>query len=52
VAQLADVAAVALYAFIVSSILLLVLHKLLGLRVDDKSEQTGLDIAQHRERLG
>ena len=51
-AQAIDVGAVALYAFVASLVLLLVLQKVMGLRVDDRTEQAGLDIAQHRERLG
>jgi Amt family ammonium transporter len=33
-------------------LLLVVARLLVGRRVDEQSEQSGLDIAQHRERLG
>jgi Amt family ammonium transporter len=52
VTQLLDVGAVAIYAFVASSLLLLLLHRTMGLRVDERTEAAGLDIAQHRERLG
>lgn len=50
--QALGVLAVAAYAFIASSLLLLVIRATLGLRVDERAETAGLDIAQHRERLG
>jgi ammonium transporter, Amt family len=34
-----------------TAVLLLVTKFVVGLRVDEQTEQTGLDIAQHRERL-
>ena len=34
-----------------TAILLLVTKGIVGLRVDENSEQTGLDISQHRERI-
>ena len=37
---------------LVTAALLWVVNFAMGLRVDEQSEQTGLDIAQHRERLG
>ena len=40
------------YAAVMSVVLLLVTQFLVGLRVDEQTEQTGLDIGQHRERLG
>lgn len=44
--------AVALYSLAVTAVLLWGVNFAMGLRVDEQSEQTGLDIAQHRERLG
>jgi Amt family ammonium transporter len=40
------------YSAVVSALLLIVIGKLIGLRVDEAGEQTGLDITQHRERIG
>jgi Amt family ammonium transporter len=50
--QAIGVAAVFGYAAVASVVLLLVTRVLVGLRVDDQVEQAGLDIGQHRERLG
>ena len=50
--QAIGVAAVFAYALVCSAILLLVTKVLVGLRVDEQTEQAGLDIGQHRERLG
>ena len=50
--QLIGVAAVAAYSLVMTALLLLVTKVIVGLRVDEQSELTGLDIAQHRERLG
>jgi Amt family ammonium transporter len=44
--------AVLVYGGGVSALLLIGLRAVIGLRVDEASEQTGLDIAQHRERIG
>ena len=44
--------AVLLYGAVMSAVLLIVVGKLIGLRVDEASEQIGLDISQHRERIG
>jgi Amt family ammonium transporter len=52
VTQAIGVVAVTLYSLVMTAILLVVTKIIVGLRVDDQSEQTGLDIAQHRERLG
>ena len=52
VAQLVDVAAVFFYSGIMTLVLLLVTKVLVGLRVDEQVELNGLDIGQHRERLG
>jgi Amt family ammonium transporter len=40
------------YSLVCTAILLLVTKLLVGLRVDDQTELAGLDIGQHRERLG
>ncbi|MEP6790801.1 MAG: ammonium transporter [Ramlibacter sp.] len=49
--QAIDAGAVLLYSSIMTAILLLVTKGIVGLRVDEQSEQTGLDVAQHRERI-
>jgi Amt family ammonium transporter len=43
---------VLIYSLFGTALLLWVTLMITGLRVDEQSEQTGLDIAQHRERLG
>ena len=50
--QLIAVLAVAAYSLVMTAVLLLVTKWIVGLRVDEQSELNGLDIAQHRERLG
>ena len=40
------------YSLVATAALLWITGCLVDLRVDEQSEQTGLDIAQHRERLG
>jgi Amt family ammonium transporter len=50
--QAIGVGAVFCYAAVVSVVLLLVTRVLVGLRVDEQVELAGLDIGQHRERLG
>jgi len=50
--QAIGVAAVAAYACVVSAFLLLIVKVVMGLRVDERTETVGLDIGQHRERLG
>ena len=50
--QAIGVGAVAAYSLVVTAALLWAVNFAMGLRVDEQSEQTGLDIAQHRERLG
>ena len=40
------------YSLVVTAALLWLVNFAMGLRVDEQSEQTGLDIAQHREHLG
>ncbi|HSV35029.1 MAG TPA: ammonium transporter [Ramlibacter sp.] len=49
--QAIGVLAVAGYSLVVSGVLLIVTKLIVGLRVDEQTEQSGLDIAQHRERL-
>jgi Amt family ammonium transporter len=43
--------AVMLYSLVMTALLLWVTKLIVGLRVDEQSELTGLDIAQHRERI-
>ncbi|RZJ61710.1 MAG: ammonium transporter [Acidovorax sp.] len=50
--QAIGVGAVMAYSLVVTGVLLWITNFVVGLRVDELSEQTGLDIAQHRERLG
>jgi len=50
--QAIGVGAVAAYSAVASLLVLWLTHVLVGLRVDENDEQTGLDIAQHRERIG
>jgi Amt family ammonium transporter len=50
--QLIGVVAVFAYALVGTAILLIFTKVLIGLRVDEQTEQAGLDIGQHRERLG
>lgn len=50
--QALGVGAVFVYALVGSAVLLLVTRVLVGLRVDEQTEQAGLDIGQHRESLG
>jgi Amt family ammonium transporter len=50
--QLLGVVAVAVYSGVMSAALLWVTKVIVGLRVDENSEITGLDITQHRERMG
>lgn len=50
--QLLGVVAVLLYSATMSAVLLGVTKVIVGLRVDDASEATGLDISQHREQMG
>lgn len=47
--QLMGIVAVALYSFVVSVIILKVVDALVGLRVDERSEEQGLDITLHGE---
>ena len=50
--QLLGVVAVLLYSATMSVLLLWVTKVIVGLRVDDASEEAGLDISQHREQMG
>ena len=50
--QAIGVGAVMAYSLVATAALLWITNFAMGLRVDVQSEQTGLDIAQHRERLG
>jgi Amt family ammonium transporter len=50
--QAISVLAVAGFSLVMTTLLLLVTQVVVGLRVDEQTEQTGLDIGQHRERLG
>ncbi len=52
VTQAIGVGAVMAYSLVVTAVLLWITNFVVGLRVDEQSEQAGLDIAQHRERLG
>ncbi|MXW87527.1 MAG: ammonium transporter [Boseongicola sp. SB0673_bin_14] len=50
VGQLGGVVVVGLYAIVITIIITLVLKALIGMRVDEETEVTGLDIAQSGER--
>lgn len=50
--QAIGVGAVMAYSLVVTGALLWIINFAMGVRVDEQSERTGLDIAQHRERLG
>ena len=50
--QLAGVAIVVAYSAVMSALLLWVTKVIVGLRVDDESELIGLDLSQHREKIG
>ncbi len=47
--QLIAIAVTGLYSFVVSVIILKIIDKIIGLRVDAESEVSGLDISQHGE---
>lgn len=49
VSQIIGVVIVIAYSFIVTAIMLKVIDKLIGLRVDEESESEGLDLSQHGE---
>ena len=48
--QALAVAVVAAYSFAASALIALAIKRTIGLRVDDESEEVGLDISQHGER--
>ena len=50
--QMLTVLVVAVFSFVATGVLLWLTDRLVGLRVSDASEQTGLDLSLHRERLG
>jgi ammonium transporter, Amt family len=52
VVQLVGVGAVMIYSALLTALLLWLTILIVGLRVDEQSELTGLDISQHRERMG
>ncbi|PZQ67606.1 MAG: ammonia channel protein [Variovorax paradoxus] len=52
ITQATAVGAVALYSAIGTAVVLAIVRVLVGLRVDDEAERLGLDLAEHRERLG
>lgn len=52
VAQLMGVVAVMAYSALATAVLLVLIQFTVGLRVDEKAETVGLDISQHRERMG
>jgi Amt family ammonium transporter len=49
--QALSAGSVLLYSGTMTAVLLLVTRFIVGLRVDEQTEQSGVDIAQHRERL-
>ncbi|WP_298434040.1 ammonium transporter [Ottowia sp.] len=51
-AQVLGAVGVLVYSGLATALLLWLVDRTLGLRVDPKTEQTGLDLAVHRERLG
>jgi Amt family ammonium transporter len=50
--QAIGVGAVMAYSLVMTAVLLMVTKLIVGLRVGEQAELSGLDIAQHRERLG
>jgi Amt family ammonium transporter len=48
-AQIIAILVTAAYSFVISVILLKIIDKVIGLRVDEESEVNGLDISQHGE---
>jgi ammonium transporter, Amt family len=49
VSQMTGIVSVGVYAFIISWILLKIIDKILGLRVNEESENLGLDLTEHSE---
>ncbi|OYT90191.1 MAG: ammonia channel protein [Burkholderiales bacterium PBB3] len=52
VAQLIGIGAVVAYSGVMTAVLLWVTKIIVGLRVDDNAEAAGLDLSQHREKMG
>ena len=52
VTQLIGIAVVVLYSGVMTAVLLWVTKVIVGLRVNDAAEAAGLDISQHREKMG
>ena len=52
VAQLIGIGAVVVYSGVMTAVLLWVTKIIVGLRVDDNAEAAGLDLSQHREKMG
>ena len=52
VTQLIGIAVVVLYSGLMTAVLLWVTKVIVGLRVNDNAELAGLDISQHREKMG
>ncbi len=50
--QLIGVAAVMVYSAFMSAVLLWLIHSFINIRVGEQAEHEGLDIAEHRERIG
>ncbi len=50
VAQIGSITVVGVYTIVVTAILVLLAKAVVGMRVDDETEITGLDLAQHGER--
>ena len=49
ISQIIAIAVTGVYSFVVSVIILKIIDKIIGLRVDAESEISGLDISQHGE---
>ena len=49
-AQLGSIGIVGVFTIVVTAVLVLVVKAALGMRVDDETEEQGLDLAQHGER--
>jgi len=49
--QLVGVGVTVAYSAVATTLVLVVVSLLVGLRVEEEDEQTGLDITQHGERL-
>jgi Amt family ammonium transporter len=49
ISQMIAISVTAIYSFIMTAIILKVLDKTIGLRVDEESEVSGLDVSQHGE---